>query len=307
MTATCADTSRHLHEPLAGTAPTARGWVCVEQGGAWGRKAERQSGLDAAVAAHLLAATDAVPVRLQLIRRPAAGAVGTGAVASGSRTVLLAHAGEQPWLEVVEVADVRDLLDLDPAVCASPTPPGIGRRDDGPRYLVCTHAKRDRCCATWGRPIADTLAALHPEQTWEVSHIGGHRFAANLLVLPHGSVHGGLDVAGAMRVVDLAGAARLDLVSARGRSGLPRPAQAAELFLRSHVGEDDLDAVRVVEVEDLGADRSRVHLDVHGHAHVVEVVFEPTGVERPVSCDSDEFEDPGVYRLLEVSRAGRAS
>jgi hypothetical protein len=296
VTATCADTTRRLHEPLAGTAPTALGWLCVEQGGAWGRTAERESGLDAEVAAHLLAGTEDAPVRLQLIRRPAARATDTAA--AGTRTVLLAHAGERPWLEVLEVDDVRDLLDLDPAVCTSSTPPGIGRHDADPRYLVCTHAKRDRCCATWGRPIADTLAALRPDQTWEVSHVGGHRFAANLVVLPHGSVHGGLDVAGAVRVVDLAAAGRLDLASARGRSGLPRPAQAAELFLRTDLGVDHLDAVRFVEVEDLGHDRTRVHLVVRDEAHVVEVVLEPTGVPRPTSCDSDDLDDPGAYRLL---------
>lgn len=305
MTATCADTARHLHEPLAGTAPTALGWLCVEQGGAWGRKAERESGLDPEVAAHLVAGTDEVPVRLQLIRRPAARTAGVAT--SGRRTVLLAHAGDQPWLEVVEVEDVRDLLDLDPAVCASPTPPGIGRRDDEPRYLVCTHAKRDRCCATWGRPIADTLAALHPERTWEISHVGGHRFAANLLVLPHASVHGGLDVAGAMRVVDLGAAGRLDLATSRGRSGMPRPAQAAELFLRAELGTDYFDAVRFVEVTDLGDDRTRVHLDVEAEAHVVEVVLEPTGVPRSMSCDSDDLDDPGAFRLLELSRAARSS
>lgn len=301
MTATCADTARQLDEPLTGTAPTALGWLCVEQGGAWGRKAERESGLDAEVAAHLLAGTGDIPVRLQLIRRPAARAAGTAT--AGTRTVLLAHAGATPWLEVFEVDDVRDLLDLDPAVCASPTPPGLGRHDTDPRYLVCTHAKRDRCCATWGRPIADTLAALHPDQTWEVSHVGGHRFAANLVVLPHASVHGGLDVAAAMRVVELAAAGRIDLATSRGRSGLPRPAQAAELFLRRELGVDHLDAVQLVELEDLGDDRHRVHLEVDSHRHVVEVALEPTGNPRAMSCDSDDLVDPGAYRATAISPA----
>lgn len=296
MTAPCADTSRRLDEPLLGTAPTASGWLCVEQGGAWGRKAERESGLDPEVAAHLRDTTADLPVRLQLIRRP--GVRASGGSGGNGRTVLLAHAGDAPWLEVLEVDDVRDLLDLDPAVCASPTPPGLGASELDPRYLVCTHAKRDRCCATWGRPIADTLTALHPDQTWEVSHVGGHRFAANLVVLPHGNVHGGLDVAGAVRVVDLAAVGRVDLTTWRGRSGLPRPAQAAEVLLRTELDLDGLGAVTVEDVEDLGDDRSRVHLVTDGVAHVVEVVLEPTGTPRPMSCDSDDLEDPGAYHLL---------
>ncbi|MFA9446524.1 sucrase ferredoxin [Egicoccus sp. AB-alg6-2] len=307
MSSTCADATRLAKEAPAGTAPTARGWVCVEQGGAWGRKAERESGLDPEVAAHLSGAVEDLPVRLQLIRRPRRQARATpGAMdrVAQRRTVLLAHAGPQPWLEELEVDDVRMLLALDPSVCDSPTPPGLGRRVDEPRYLVCTHAKRDRCCATYGRPIADTLAALHPHRTWEVSHVGGHRFAANLLVLPYGTVHGGLDVAAAVRVVDLLAAGRLELSTARGRSGLPRPAQAAELLVRERLGLDHLDAVVVDGVADLGDDRAEVGLRAEGTDFVAEVVREPTGVPRPLSCDSDDAEDPGVYRLVALTPAG---
>src|SRR4029453_5830608 len=49
------------------------------------------------------------------------------------------------------------------------------------------------CCAERGRPVAAALAQAHPEETWEVSHIGGDRFAGNLLVLPNGLYYGRLD------------------------------------------------------------------------------------------------------------------
>ena len=54
------------------------------------------------------------------------------------------------------------------------------------------------------------LAALHPEQTWEVSHVGGDRFAANLLVLPDGLYYGRVtpDDAPAVAAPHLARAAR---------------------------------------------------------------------------------------------------
>ena len=302
MSVACADHIRTSGEPLAGTAPTALGWFCVEQPGAWGRDAVRASGLPPAVADALTHKAADLDVRLQLLRRPARrdGRDGRGA-GPGTRAVLLAHAGATPWLEVLEVADVAELADLDPAVCLAPTPPGLGRATAEPHHLVCTHGKRDRCCATWGRPVADTLAALHPARTWEVSHVGGHRFAGNLVVLPHGNVHGGLDVAGAVRVVDLLAARRLDLPTARGRSGLPRPAQAADVLARLALDVDALDAVTVGEIDPLGDGRSRVHLDVDGRAYVAEVVRTPTGQPRRVSCDADEPEDPGVWRLVSLT------
>lgn len=293
----CADHIRTSGEPLAGTAPTALGWFCVEQPGAWGRDAVHASGLPAAVADALTAQAADLDVRLQLLRRPAS----RDRRGPGPRTVLLAHAGATPWLEVLEVGDVTEVADLDPAVCLSPTPPGLGRATTEPHHLVCTHGKRDRCCATWGRPVADTLAALHPERTWEVSHVGGHRFAGNLVVLPHGHVHGGLDVAGAVRVVDLLAAGRLDLATARGRSAWSRPAQAADVLARIALDVDAVGAVTVGEVAPLGDGASRVHLEVDGRAHVAEVVRAPTGQPRRVSCDADEPEDPGAWHLVSLT------
>ena len=52
---------------------------------------------------------------------------------------------------------------------------------------------------------------------WESSHLGGHRLAPVVLSLPDGFAFGG------------PGAGGLSLSSCRGRSTLPRPAQAAEL------------------------------------------------------------------------------
>ena len=61
---------------------------------------------------------------------------------------------------------------------------------EGPLYGVCTHGRHDACCAERGRPVCAALSELRPEQTWEVSHIGGDRFAANLVVLPEGLYYG---------------------------------------------------------------------------------------------------------------------
>jgi hypothetical protein len=186
-------------------------------------------------------------------------------------------------------------------VCARPNPPGLGRRRHEPLYLVCTHGKRDRCCATLGRPIADTLAALHGDDVWEISHIGGHRFAGNLVVLPDGLVYGGLDVAEAVGTVRLHQAGRLDLAHLRGRAGLPRAAQAAEVLLRRELDVDALGAVSAGQVEADAAGTSSVLLDVDGRGRwMVRVAKQPLGTSALTSCDATEPEDPGGYRLVEL-------
>ncbi len=58
--------------------------------------------------------------------------------------------------------------------------------------LVCTHGSRDNCCASLGYPVYQTLRRrLAPERNggmrvWQSSHLGGHRFAPNILDLPTG-------------------------------------------------------------------------------------------------------------------------
>jgi hypothetical protein len=297
---TCAASSRASHEPLAGTAAVATGWLLVEQPGPWGRDALTGSGLDPAVGAALTAAVVDLPVRVQTIRAPRGP--DADAAAAASRRVLLAHTGPTPWIESLDVAAEADLARLDPAVCARAEPPGLGTPRHEPLYLVCTHGKRDRCCASLGRPIADTLAALHPGQVWEVSHVGGHRFAGNLVVLPDGLVYGGLDVADAVGAANLHRTGRLDLAHLRGRSALTRPAQAAEVLLRRELGIDRLDAVTVERIDDAPGDLAVVELATQDHGRWrVRVVKQPLGASYLTSCDATEPEDPGGYRLVDLA------
>ena len=90
------------------------------------------------------------------------------------------------------LTDIHEVHDLDVEALGAGRSPGLTPHA-GPGLRVCTHGRHDTCCAERGRPVAAALAAAHPELTWEVSHIGGDRFAANALVLPHGLYYGRLD------------------------------------------------------------------------------------------------------------------
>ena len=58
---------------------------------------------------------------------------------------------ERSWVERHELRDPAEALDLDLTV--------RGERWEEPLYLVCTHGKRDPCCARRGRPLARALRA----------------------------------------------------------------------------------------------------------------------------------------------------
>jgi hypothetical protein len=103
-----------------------------------------------------------------------------------------------------------------------------------PTYLVCTHGAHDTCCAVRGRPLARSLPA-DPADVWETSHLGGDRFAANVLVLPHGHVYGQVPGDGA-ELVHAVERGQVLLPRLRGRAGLTAPAQAAQLHARVELG-----------------------------------------------------------------------
>jgi hypothetical protein len=97
-------------------------------------------------------------------------------------------------------------------------------------YMVCTQGKRDACCAQFGRPVVEALAKLRPEETWEVSHLGGHRFAANVVALPSG------DVFGRVTPDDVPALLDADPRLMRGTSWLS-PQEQAEALLSGPVNE----------------------------------------------------------------------
>jgi len=258
----CAVESAGRPDDLAGTASTVRAFLLVEEPGPWGVDALVDSRLTVGTALRDAART--ARVRPLLVRRE-----GRSSVESGRR-VFAAYADPvRPWLETTLVDRVEDLLDLDLPALGRGESPGL-TPVDGPVFAVCTHGRHDTCCAERGRPVAAALAAAHPEETWQVSHIGGDRFAGNLLVLPHGLYYGRVDPAAGIAVAGSHLSGHLDLDHLRGRSGWAMPVQAAEIALRRQLGETALDAVRLVDRRVDGAD-TRVVLEVAGRRWSVEV------------------------------------
>jgi hypothetical protein len=222
-----------------GTAAHMTSWLLVEQPGPWPEDA-LETALAEAFPTDRLVRARAAGLRPLLIRRPGRHKRANGA----TRAVYVASGmpGNR-WLERLEITDLAELanLDLDAITTGHPD---HGQPVDGPLFLVCTHGTKDMCCAVLGRPVAAALAANHPGRTWEVSHVGGDRWAGNLLVVPDGYLHGQLEPDEATLVAKAALTSQVDPDHLRGRtSAETRWAQTAEIAVRRLTGLRGLDSV----------------------------------------------------------------
>lgn len=223
----CSVGSRDDGEQLAGTAPTDSAFLFVEYPGAWGRHAIAESRLPEAVKAHLDGLSG---IRVQLIRRHG-GRGGPGVRVFHARVVEEGFAVRTTLLTAVD-----DLLTLDLDQDLTD--------HDGGLWLVCTNGRRDRCCAEIGRPITTALAARWPDETWETTHLGGHRFSGTLIALPSGHTLGRLTVDNAVSACAEVEAGGVPVELSRGRAGRSGLEQVRELHVLAG-GDPDVEIVEV--------------------------------------------------------------
>jgi hypothetical protein len=162
---------------------------------------------------------------------------------------------------------------------------------DARRYLVCTNGARDPCCAIRGPAVAHALDRVRPGQVYECSHLGGHRFAANLLVLPEGLCFGRLDARSALALLEELEAGQLPLEHLRGRSGLAREEQAAEILVRRELGVHGLEDLSHAERTTFALADGR-----HVSARLKAEQLPP----RRVSCRDEKVETPTRWSLMSL-------
>ncbi len=249
----CAIGAAQRAEPLLATASRVRAWLAIEQPGAWGPDALTQSGLDPEVAAAIVARCRRAGVRAILLRRP------HDDTTVARRRCYLAHSGQRrSWLESIEFDDPSSLLDLDLSCLASDRPPLLGAPGTAPLLLVCTNGRHDRCCADLGRPLVRALVGAGVEQVWECSHIGGDRFAANVVCLPEGVYLGRVSPEEGAAVASDYAEGLLSLDHYRGRSCYPTLVQAAELYVRRAASIREIDGLTLVALDPRSPDLADV-------------------------------------------------
>lgn len=242
----CADSAEARAEPLYGTASHVARWLLVEQPGSWGRDALEQSRLPVRVARELRRRARAAGVRVVLIRR------GVRQASDRRHCYLVRTDDRGPRMWTVALDRVDDVLDLDLTALRGDGAVEGASEARAPVFLVCTHGRHDACCSMRGNEVSRVACAIEGTDVWECSHIGGDRFAANVVCFPHGVYYGRVGVADAARLMDRYARGMLSLDHFRGRSCHPFAVQAAEFFVRRGTGTIDVDGVTLLDASRTG-------------------------------------------------------
>lgn len=276
-------------DALLGTAAYAQGFLLIEQPGAWGHNALSESQLNPEVAAIVASRAAEESYRVLLIKRP-----GRDARSSQRRWAIV---DSSPGVEEIRwgrFASDEDLLDI--RLGDRPNEPGPAQA-----YLVCTHGRHDACCALRGRSIAAAFARERPEAAWECSHIGGDRFAPNVVALPHGFYYGRVDRADVPSIVAAHERSEVVVELLRGRATFRPLVQAAQHFARLDRGSraaEDLEPVGVVQIS---TGDTRVRL-AHANGYL-DVTVRPTigPVAGLLTCRANNPMHPPMFSLEHIS------
>jgi hypothetical protein len=249
---------------MAGTAPSTRRWLLLECPDSWPRDINQHP--DPEVRALLTRAAD-VGLRTLLIRDR------DGSTERGSSRMFLIDT--MPGGTLATVSTVEQLDDL---TLPGPDDPLPGEPVAGPLLLICTHAERDPCCGVDGQALADTLAG---PDVFECSHLGGHRFAPTVMVLPAGYLYGHLEPTSAAEIHTRAKRGLVTTDHCRGRCTWSPRGQVADLAVRTATG---LSATDALVVQDDTEEAVYVGAPATRERWAVALELIDVDVTRPASC-----------------------
>jgi len=281
----CRDACIAEAEPLAGSAGSADTWIGLSwPKPRWHRSKVLQSpGLPAELAELESAAAErGLGLSLRLFQRTPASSI-------ESIEMVLARGGQGFKLFDVPIAAAPGVA----LAFLRGQELGFESRPLGAELFVCTDGKHDRCCARVGRPLFKRLLQVRAEsglrvEISEVSHIGGHRFAANCLALPQGYLYGRVELDDAEELLRLTANGQSGHCLShrwRGRLGTSELQQVVEGLALAHGFA--LDDLAIEELPATTSARTRVGLRVRGRGSFV-VECERRSFLAPTSCESPE-------------------
>jgi hypothetical protein len=289
----CSAQSRAVSEKTFGTASIGQVWILLEYPFAWGPHALEDSNLPLPVKNHLKRALKSIThAKLLFIKQERARLK--------HRSLFIIRCRESnSFIQKFTLDDYNQLTEIDFAAVASGQQSSEKTLTSDPLFLVCTHGRRDKCCAKFGYPIYKSLREEREEAVWQSSHVGGDRFAANLLCFPHGLFYAHVTEEIGRTIVKEYAEERITLQNYRGRACFSNAVQAAEFFARTESGIRELRALHRLYSAHVAEESWLVRfLEIEtGSVHNVQVTRVMSEFQNLITCHATEARSVPQFRL----------
>ncbi len=280
-------------EPLTGTADKVDVWLMLEYNRPWRAKATKDNNLPGSVKARLASEIEklerdhGLKARLQFIAQDRK-------YRGDSLTFFVGvNDHDSPKLFKNSFVHYDDLEDLNLAEFLSDGAPV--ERQTEPAYFVCTNGRRDQCCAVYGTPLYLMLAREVGSAAWKTTHIGGHRFAGNILTLPNGATYGRVSRHAVGALVEATNAGALVLDNLRGRTCFEPYEQVAEHLARSRAGSSSIKEIQWAGTEGDGPYQVMFENVASGESQSIQITRSDTPQDVLGSCGDEKPKQVWTY------------
>jgi len=294
----CSTSSRVVEEQLFATVKPTSTWFLLEYSLPMGSKALEDGNIPDNVKLYLNNTLEQIPnSKLLLIKQ------GHSLLSQEIKLFAVNARQSAPFINEISLLDYQDLLEISLRQLIESELTNSNFSTSEPLILVCTNGRRDQCCAKLGLPLYQTLSKSLGNNVWRSSHVGGHRFAPNVICFPHGIFYGHVDPELTDQVIQSHLQGKISVNNYRGRACYSKPAQAGEFFLRKHTSILDIDAFDLIHERETSADRWELQFSsrTEGKVHSLEIKAEMSNFEVYTGCEKTHASKQVQYRLVNHS------
>lgn len=195
-------------------------------------------------------------------------------------------------------------IDLASYISASTT-----QWEKDPFFVICTNGKKDKCCSKFGFPVFKFFESFNADvRVWESSHVGGDRFAANVVAMPFGIYYGHVVVEDVGHIMVRTLLRKIYKNKYRGLSRRSFFEQSVECYVREHLQNYDIDFDVTIQLIRHDGNSYTVKVYTTNNIHYeVTLLKEEINYPHLLTCKSNAPSKIVKFKLIELKQLNAQS
>ena len=168
-----------------------------------------------------------------------------------------------------------------------------------PIFLICTNEQHDPCCGKLGLELFQSQD--NTNNIWQCSHLGGDRFAGNVVVLPQGNYYRRVGPESFSQIVKAENNNLIAIDHFAGLSCYNRIIQFAQCYLLKYLQAFDFKQIKFIDQQELEPFHFLILFEYHNtQKFKVRLTQINTGIENFFSCHATTKSEIVCFQLQSV-------